>query len=289
MVIDLDDIVDAIQGGSNSVEYYLNTRTGEIIMRDDRLSVRELNDIDDELDKVYDSILLIPTSRDAGDIRMMREFTWTLPDGQAKDALTTALGNRKGIFQRFRNVLNSFNLLNDWYEYEDDRYMEFARNWCRDNEVAFEEVPKIVYRRAVRSDVKTMVELRKKELGLAPEDDSFDFELDRYFAAQMRNGALYEIFAWWKKRIVACGAIAWVFTPPTPELPDGRNGYLCNFWCDEEVKGNGYEKEILSRLLEEAKRRKLPVVRSYGLDAELVESFGFKPEDDVRKAVLKLK
>ncbi len=42
MVIDLDDIVDAIQGGSNSVEYYLNTRSGEIIMRDDSLPTREL-------------------------------------------------------------------------------------------------------------------------------------------------------------------------------------------------------------------------------------------------------
>lgn len=287
MVIDLDDIVDAIQGGSNRVEYYLNTRNGEIIMRDDSLPTRELMEIDDELDKVYDSILLMPTSRDAGDIRMMREFTWTLPDGQAKDALTTALSGNKGIFKRFRTVLGSFGLLNEWYEYEDDRYMDFARNWCRENEVAFEEVPKIVYRRAVRQDVAKLVELRKKQLGI--EDDHLDFELDRYFAAQMRNGALHQILAWWKNRIVATGAIAWVFTPPTEELPDGRTGFLCNFWCEEELKDRGYEKEILERLLEEAKRRKLPVVRAYGMQPEMLESMGFRAEDDVMKTVLKLK
>lgn len=287
MVIDLDDIVDAIQGGSNSVEYYLNTRSGEIIMRDDSLPTRELMEIDDELDKEYDSLILIPTARDAGDIRMMREFSWTLPDGQAKDALSTALSGGKGIFKRFRNALGNYGLLNEWYEYEDDRYMEFAKDWCKANEIAFEEVPKIVYRRAVRRDVETMVALRKKELGI--EDDSLDFELDRYFAAQMRNGALHQIFAWWKNKIVATGAIAWVFTPPTPELPDGRVGYLCNFWCEEELKGKGYEKEILERLLEEAKRRRLPVVYAKDLTEEMTSSTGFKPEGDVFKAVLKIK
>ena len=42
MIIDLDDIIDAIQGGSNQVEYYLNIHNGEIIMRDDSLPTREL-------------------------------------------------------------------------------------------------------------------------------------------------------------------------------------------------------------------------------------------------------
>ena len=287
MVIDLDDIVDAIQGGSNSVEYYLNTRSGEIIMRDEHLSTRELMEIDDEIDKQYEDLILIPDSRDAGDIRMMREYSWTLPDGAAKDALTTALSGGKGIFKRFKNAVSQYGLLNEWYEYEDDRYMQFAKDWCQANEVAFEEVPKIVYRRAVRNDIPKLVELRKKELGV--EDDSLDFELERYFAAQMRSGALHQIFAWWKNRIVATGGIAWIFTPPTVEQTDGRIGYLCDFWCDEELKGNGYEKEILTRLLEEAKRRKLPEVYAAGLPGELLEKEGFKAVDGIYKNVLKLK
>lgn len=256
-------------------------------MRDENLPMRELMEIDDEIDKYYDSLILIPTSRDAGDIRMMRTFTRDLPDGAAKDALNTALSGGKGLFKRFKNALAGYNLLNNWYEYEDDQYVQFAKEWCEANEISFEEVPKIVYRHAVKRDVQQLVDLRKKQLGI--EDDSLDFELDRYFAAQLRNGSLYQIFAWWKNKIVATGAIAWVFTPPTPELPDGRTGYLCNFWIDESMKDQDYLHEILERLIEEAKRRKLPVIYSFGLDEKILHKEGFEPAQDVRKAVLKLK
>ncbi len=287
MTIDLDEIIDAIQGGTSRIEYYLNTRTGEIIMRDDSLPPRELNDIDDEIDKYYDSLILMPNSRDAGEVRMMRQFTWDLPDGQAKEALETALNSGKGLYRRFKTVLKNYNLDNQWYEYEDDQYVQFARDWCEANEIAFEEVPKIVYRHATRRDVEQLIALKKKELGV--EDDSLDFELNRYFSNQLRNGALYQVIAWWKNKIAATGAIAWVFTPPTVEQPDGRTGFLCNFWIEEELKGRGYEEEIIKRLLEESKRRKLPVVRAYDMAADLMAATGFAKEDDVYKTVLKLK
>ncbi|MDO4664319.1 MAG: UPF0158 family protein [Erysipelotrichaceae bacterium] len=287
MIIDLDDIIDAIQGGSNQVEYYLNTHNGEIIMRDDSLPTRELMEIDDEIDKYYDSLILIPTAYDANQVGMMRRFTNDLPEGQAKDALNTALSGGKGLYRRFKNVVQNYNLDQQWYEYEDDQYVQFAKGWCEENEVAFEEVPKIVYRHATRRDVDLLVKLKKKELNV--EDDSLDFELNRYFSAQVRNGALYQIIAWWKNKVAATGAIAWVFTPPTPELPDGRTGYLCNFWIDEELKNQGYEKEIIKRLEEEARRRKLPEIRSYNLPAELVEGQGFVKEENVYKTKLKLK
>lgn len=287
MIIDLDEIIDAIQGGSNRVEYYLNTRTGEIIMRDDSLPTRELNEIDDEIDKAYDSLILMPTSRDAGEVRMMRQFTWDLPDGQAKEALLAALNSGKGLYRRFKTVLQNYGLDKQWYEYEDDQYVAFARDWCEANEINFEEVPKIVYRHATKRDVDLLVKLKKQELGV--EDDTMDFELERYFNAQIRNGALYQIIAWWKNKVAATGAIAWVFTPPTQQLPDGRTGYLCNFWIEEDLKEHGYEKEIVERLMEEARRRKLPVIRAYGMNEDLVTSCGFEKEDDVFKTVLKLK
>lgn len=289
MTIDLDEIIDAIMSGNRENTFYLNTKTGDIIMRSENFPIRELNEIDDELDANWEVILELPNQRDVGEVRMMRDFTRDLPAGQAKDALNTALAQPKGIFRRFKDVCSSFGLLDNWYEYEDNRYVEFARQWCEDNEVAFEEVPKIVYRHATRNDVKLLITLRKKELGLAEEDTSLDFELDRYFYAQLKNGALYQVLAWWKNKVVATGAIAWVFTPPVPELTDGRVGYLTNFWCEESMKERGYEEEILKRLLEEAKRRKLPVVFSLSSLDGLTEKNGFVRMDDCSRKVLKLK
>lgn len=289
MNIDLDEIIDAIQGGNRDVTYYLNTRSGEIIMRSEHFPIRELNDIDDELDKNWENILELPNQRDVGEVRMMRDFVRDLPAGQAKDALTTALAQPKGVFRRFKDVCSSFNLLNDWYEYEDNRYVEFARRWCEDNEVGFVEIPKIVYQHARRQNVDQLISLKKKQLGLTEEDDSLNFELDRYFSAQLKNGALYQILAWWKNKVVATGGIAWVFTPPSVELPNGRVGYLVNFWVDESMQDNGYDEEILKRLLEEAKRRKLPLVRAFGTMNGLPEKAGFVKDEHDYSKLLKLK
>lgn len=220
---------------------------------------------------------------------MMRDFVRDLPAGQPKEALNTALAQPKGIFRRFKDVCSSFGLINDWYEYEDNCYVEFAREWCEDNEVLFEEIPKIVYRHATRNDVELLISLRKKALGIAEEDESLNFELDRYFYAQLKNGAIYPILAWWKNKVVAAGAIAWVFTPPTAELPNGRVGYLTNFWCDEQMQDKGYEEEILKRLLEEAKRRKLPAVYAAGMDEKLLAKAGFAKLENSFEKMLKLK
>lgn len=285
MTIDLDEIIDAIQGGGRGVSYFLNTSTGDIIMRDEKFPYRELNDIDDELDKEWGSILELPTQRDANEIRMMRDFVYQLPQGQAKDALNVALQGQ-GIFRRFKDVCKNYDLLNDWYEFEDMRYEEFASNWCKENEVQFTVIPKIVYRHATRRDLDLLIELKKKELGV--EDDSMNFELEKYFTNHLRSNNLYQIVAWWKTKVVATGAISWYYLPPTVEQPNGRMGQLVNFWVEEEMKDKGYEKEILNRLMQEAARRKTPDLLAVDQNAELVENAGFKKMDNVWFKKIKL-
>lgn len=285
MQIDLDEIIDAIQGGTRDVTYYLNTRTGDIIMRDEKFPFRELNEIDDELDKEWDSILELPNQRDANEVRMMRDFVYELPQGQAREALNTALQGQ-GIFRRFKDVCANYNLLNDWYEYEDARYVDFASRWCEDNEVQFTVIPKIVYRHATRRDMDLLIELKKKELGI--EDDSLNFELEKYFSNHLRSNNLYQIVAWWKTKVIATGAISWYYLPPSVEQPNGRMGQLVNFWTEEEMKGKGYEEEILRRLMQEAARRKTPDLLAMNQDAELLEKAGFKKQENVYFKKIKL-
>lgn len=285
MQIDLDEIIDAIQGGNRDTQYYLNTRTGDIIMRSEKFPFRELKEIDDELDKEWDNILELPSQRDANEMRMMRSFVNQLPNGQAKEALEVSLQGQ-GVFRRFKDVAKSFNLLNDWYEFEDNRYEDFASQWCKDNEVEFTVVPKIVYRHASRRDIDQLIQLKKKELNI--EGDEIDFELERYFSTQLRLNNLYQVVAWWKSKVVATGAVAWYYLPPTVENPTGRMGQLVNFWTDEDVKDKGYEKEILKRLQQEAARRKTPYMIAMDLDEELLKSQGFKQREDVFTKIIKL-
>lgn len=67
MTLDLDDLIDAMMNSQQGVDYYLNTKTGEIIMRSEYLPISELNDIENELDENWDFILEIPDQREVED------------------------------------------------------------------------------------------------------------------------------------------------------------------------------------------------------------------------------
>lgn len=287
MTLDLDDLIDAMMAGERGSEYYLDTRSGEIILRSEQnMSARELNEVDDLLDEAWDHILEIPDQREVGGLSINRKFIWDLPEGKAKEALNTALSG-KGAYRRFKDAARNYGLLDRWYEFEDDYYTQFARNWCQENEVAFAEIPKIVYRHATRRDMPVMIELKKKELGVT--DDSLDFELERYFSNQLRMNNLYQIFAWWKMKIVATGAVVWNFYPPTAEVPNGRKGLLINFWCEEEMKDRGYQEEIVKRLVEETKARGISVIMAEGMDEKILEQAGFEKNENAWRKVINLK
>lgn len=286
MTLDLDDLIDAMMNSDPRVTYYLDTKSGEIIMRSENLPIRELNEIDDELDEAWDHILEVPGQREVGGLTINRRFIWDLPEGKAKDALSAALSG-KGAYRRFKDAANNYNLLDRWFEFEDDWYTQFARQWCADNEVAFTEIPKIVYRHATRQDLKQIIELKKKQLGI--EDDSLDFELERYYSNQLRHNNLYQIFAWWKMKIAATGAVVWSFGVPSPEQPNGRRGELINFWCEEELKDQGYEEEIIRRLVEETKNRGITSITASGMDPELLKKAGFEQAENVFVRSIRLK
>lgn len=280
MTIDLDEIIDAIQASDRDTTHYLNTRNGDIIIRSESFSDQELNEIDDELDDNWEYILELPTQRDADEFGMMRDYIWELPQSQAKDALKASIKGQ-GAFKRFRDVCKNYGLLDEWLEYKDDQYVEFAKDWCQANEIGFDEKPRVTYRHATRQDMETLIELKNKELGL--DDDSLNFEIERWFAAQFKTNSLYQIIAWWKTEIIATGAINWTFQAPTPECPNGRVGTIVNFWCDPKYADLGYQKEILDRLLKETSRRRIYQVSVTGDNKELYEGAGFKQVDNVYK------
>lgn len=260
MMIDLDEIIEAIESSNNSTQNFLNTRTGEILYRDeDTMSDRELDDVDDLLDKDWEDIIEIPSHYDVNEYGMMQDFAWDLPPGIARDTLKASLKG-SGAFRRFKDVLYNQGLQNDWYEYRDRQYMEFVKNWARENKLDFKDVTPVVYRHATQDDLDTLIELKKKELGV--NDNSLDFELERFFRNQLRTGSLYEIIAWDEDKPAASGAIQWFFSAPTPEDPRGKTAFFTNFYTGEGYKDFGYEEQIAQRLFAEAGRRGTPVIYS---------------------------
>lgn len=278
-MFDLDEIVASIQDGDNHTSYFINTRTNEIIIRSDRFPLWEQREIDDMLDKDYDSIVKLPAQRDAKEFNMMRNFIYQLPGGPAKEALLTAIKGQ-GAFRRFREAARNFDLLDDWYDFRDGAYSDFARDWLLENEIEFVEIPKIYYRHAGRNDASLLVSLRKKALGIEEDDYVLDLELDRYYSHQLRVNGLYQVLAWCKREVVASGGIAFFFIPPTLENPKGRCSWIVDFWCKDEFKEMGCEQEILKRLVAESERRNIYWINAQNVPAELLADSGFNPVSD---------
>ena len=72
------------------------------------------------------------------DYDIMQDFIDTIEDINLREKLYDATRGR-GAFSRFRYIVESSDLLEEWYKYKDEKYKVIAKEWCIDNNIEFEE------------------------------------------------------------------------------------------------------------------------------------------------------
>ena len=45
----------------------------------------------------------------------------------------------KGAFRRFKAYCFEVNIIQDWYNYREEKYKEIAINWCKENDLEYKE------------------------------------------------------------------------------------------------------------------------------------------------------
>jgi hypothetical protein len=91
----------------------------------------------DELDEDKfdcDNFLVIPHKNDL-DLgqKLVFEFAeMRLPDDLDR---VSQIFSRRGAYRRFKDLLEDRDLLQSWYDFENQREEEALREWCRENEV----------------------------------------------------------------------------------------------------------------------------------------------------------
>ena len=138
----------------------------------------------------------------------------------------------------------------------------------------------IQYRRLTEQDIDAFIALRirqlreegaKEELDLAP-------ALRDYYRRHMADGTFVSWIALDGDRIVGTSGMSFVEKPPYFSCPSGRIGLLSSMFTDPDYRRMGIAKELLSRVVEEA--------RNYGcgcgqitasdMGVLLYTDFGFK-------------
>ena len=134
-MIKLSEIKDALDNVDISSTCYFNKETNDILWQWDYN--KEYSTYKEE-DEANDNIINMFDYFYKNDYDIMQDFIDTIEDINLREKLYYATRGR-GAFSRFRYIIESNDLLDDWYKYKDEKYKAIAKNWCIDNNIEFEE------------------------------------------------------------------------------------------------------------------------------------------------------
>jgi predicted thioesterase len=127
-IVKLSDIAEHIEMANDGADMFYNELTGEFYWFSD-FGDHDDRDLDEE-----DGWLRLPSQREADEYEMMSDFATTVKNPRKREQLEIALSG-KGAFRRFKDAVIREGIDEAWYAFRDRRYLEFARDWCDENEV----------------------------------------------------------------------------------------------------------------------------------------------------------
>jgi len=132
----LSELIDAFDNCQIGYEYYLDTKTGELLLvSDEFMDTNETEEIYERLDSEPERYLSIPTESSREGYQDMVAFTESLEDENLKEKLWIALDGR-GAFRRFKDVLLSHpEKREEWFKFQDERLEKRVMEWLEENEI----------------------------------------------------------------------------------------------------------------------------------------------------------
>ena len=104
---------------------------GEIYGADD---VKDM----DEFDELYGTRFIgLPNKYDINEYRMMEDFIEALPENIQGEFYIAI--NGRGAFRRFKDMAIYKGVEKQWYAFKDQALKKIAIEWCRENNIEYEE------------------------------------------------------------------------------------------------------------------------------------------------------
>ena len=127
--IDLDELCSAMEDSSYEHDYYLDLKTGEILLISDYMDDEESEKLRDNIDEDPDCYERIPKAESREGYEDMENFIATVEDEHLAELLEVAI-NGKGAFRRFRDVLARHPSERErWVRFKDERMEQRALEW----------------------------------------------------------------------------------------------------------------------------------------------------------------
>lgn len=137
----------------------------------------------------------------------------------------------------------------------------------------------ITYRKLEKTDLDEFIRLRINQLREegAQEDIDLAPALRDYYDRHIADGTFVSWLCVDGDRIVATSGMSFVEKPPYFGIPNGRIGLLSSMYTHPDYRRQGIAKELLSRVVEEARQYGCGAVQITASDAGvlLYTDFGF--------------
>ena len=113
----------------------------------------------------------------------------------------------------------------------------------------------ITYQKLTKKELDIFIRMRISQLREegATEDTDLVPALQDYYNRHMADGSFVSWLAMDGDRIVGTSGMSFVEKPPYFSCPSGKMGLLSSMFTDPEYRRKGIAKELLSRVVEEAR------------------------------------
>lgn len=114
----------------------------------------------------------------------------------------------------------------------------------------------IQYRNLMKNDLDTFVEMRINQLREEGAKEEIDLTpaLKDYYQRHMADGTFISWIALDNEKIIGTSGISIVEKPPYFGCPSGKIGLLSSMFTNKDYRRNGIAKELLSRVVDEARK-----------------------------------
>jgi ribosomal protein S18 acetylase RimI-like enzyme len=151
-------------------------------------------------------------------------------------------------------------------------------------------------RKATLDDVEKLIDFRirfLKEIQDLPTDKEmliFKNTLREFFLEKMGTGDFIAWLAEINHKIIATSSLSFLTKPPHFNNITGKFAYIMNMYTDPEWRRKGIGADLLEKLIEEIKKRRIKLIVLHATQAgrSLYERYGFRENNDDKEMILKL-
>ena len=151
--VNLEDIIEQFELASESNKSYLNRNTGEIHLIPEEVEMyfdneefdendfpeweKEIIKIEKDIQENPENYIQFPDQYEINVYSIMENFSLSITNEKIRELVYSSLKG-KGAFRRFKDTLNKYGIMEEWYKFRDETIRELAIEWCEENNLEYD-------------------------------------------------------------------------------------------------------------------------------------------------------